>query len=111
MLRKTLPVLVLALVAGCQTAPQRQVPNPPLRPELLSASPLQIASDCAVNTSVDIDYSVQPDGSVADLSLSDAPDCVRDALTAWVNSYRYAPQPAPVATGFAWMRVMGERGS
>jgi hypothetical protein len=111
MLRKTLPALVLAALAGCQTAPQRQIPDPPLRPELLSAGSLQIASDCVVNTPVDIDYSVQPDGSVADLSLSDAPACVRDALAAWVNSYRYAPQSVPVATGFAWMRVMGQRGS
>jgi len=111
MFRKALPVAILVAIAGCQTAPQRQIPDPPMRPELLSAAPLQIASDCQVSTAVDIDYSVQTDGSVADLSLSEAPVCARDALRAWVGSYRYAPQSAPVATGFAWMRVMGERGS
>jgi hypothetical protein len=77
----------------------------------MAANPLRIASNCEINTAVDIDYSVQVDGSVADLSVSEAPACARDALRAWVNSYRYAPQSQPVATGFAWMRVIGERGS
>jgi hypothetical protein len=111
MFRKALPLVVLVAIAGCQTTPQRQTPDPPVRPQLLSANALQIASDCEINTSVDIDYFVEPDGTVANLSLSDAPACVRDALTAWVSSYRYAPPSAPVATGFAWMRVTAQRGS
>jgi hypothetical protein len=111
MLRKILPLVALFAIAGCQTTPQRQIPDPPARPEILSANPLRIAADCQVNAAVDIDYSIQADGSVADLALSDAPACIREALTAWVSSYRYAPQPLPVVTGFAWMRVTGERGS
>jgi hypothetical protein len=78
---------------------------------LVSAGSLRIATDCDMDRPVDIDYSVQVDGSVADLSFSDAPACALDALKAWIGSYRYAPNSAPVATGFAWMRVTGERGS
>jgi hypothetical protein len=111
MFRKLAPVLILVAITGCQTTPQRQIPDPPLQPQLISAGPLQIGSACVVNSAVDIDYSVQTDGSVSDLSMSDAPPCVRDALRAWVSSYRYTPQPAPVMTGFAWVRVTGERGS
>lgn len=111
MLRKLLPGLALILIAGCQTAPQRNFPDPPVTPQLVSSRPLQIASTCELNTAVDIDYAIQPDGSVSNLSLSDAPACAREALTAWVSSYRYAPQSAPVSAGFAWMRVVGERGS
>jgi hypothetical protein len=111
MFRKALTLVALFAIAGCQTSPQRQIPDPPDRPQLLSSSALQIAPDCRANTAVDIDYSIQADGSVADLSFSDAPPCIREALTAWVSSYRYAPQAMPVAAGFAWMRVTGERGS
>lgn len=111
MLRKLLPGLVLVAVAGCQTTPQRHIPDPPETPQLVSSQPLQLAPTCEINTAVDIDYAIQPDGTVTNLSLSDAPACAREALGAWVNSYRYAPQAAPVATGFAWMRVVGERGS
>jgi hypothetical protein len=111
MFRKALPLVTLVVIAGCQTSPQRQIPDPPTRPQLLSANALQIASDCEINASVDIDYFVQPDGTVADLSVSDAPACARDALTAWVSSYRYARSSAPMATGFAWMRVTAQRGS
>jgi len=111
MLRKFLPGLAWVLIAGCQTVSQRHIPDPPLAPQLVSSSPLQIASTCEINIAVDIDYSIQLDGTVTDLSLSDAPACAREALTAWVSSYRYAPQSATLATGFAWMRVVGERGS
>jgi hypothetical protein len=111
MFRKLVSLLIFAAIAGCQTAPLRQIPDPPLQPQLISAAPLQIASACVVSSAVDIDYSVQTDGSVSDLSMSDAPPCVRDALRAWVSSYRYAPPSAPVATGFAWMRVTAQRGS
>jgi hypothetical protein len=111
MFRKILPLVALVAIAGCQTTPQRQIPDPPVRPEILSANPLRIAAGCQVNTAVDIGYTIQADGSVADLALSDAPACIREALTAWVSSYRYAPQALPVATGFGWMRVTGERGS
>jgi hypothetical protein len=111
MLRKLLPVFLLASIAGCQTSPQRTIPEPPVTPQLISSSPLHIASTCEINTVIGIDYSIQGDGTVADLSLSDAPNCARDALKAWVSSYRYAPQSQPVATGFAWMHVTAERGS
>ena len=111
MLRKLLPAVALIAITGCQTAPQRHIPDPPASPQLLSSAPLQIAPTCDVNIAVDVDYAIQPDGSISNVSLSDAPACAREALMAWVNSYRYAPQSTPVATGFAWMRVLGERGS
>jgi hypothetical protein len=36
---------------------------------------------------------------------------VRDALTAWVSSFRYLPPAADIPTGVEWLLVSARRGS
>ena len=102
-------LVVLGLV-GCQSAPTR-VPAPPAQPELISASPLSIDDSCQVEGAVLVEYTVLRNGQTANVDLESAPDCARDALTAWVSSYRYAPQRTDVPARFEWILVSAKRGS
>jgi hypothetical protein len=45
------------------------------------------------------------------LKLSPAPECVREALTVWVSSFRYLPPAADIPTGVEWLLVSARRGS
>jgi hypothetical protein len=51
------------------------------------------------------------DGTTDGLKLSPAPECVREALTAWVSSFRYLPPAADIPTGVEWLLVSARRGS
>jgi hypothetical protein len=51
------------------------------------------------------------DGTPDALKLSPAPECVREALTAWVSSFRYLPPAVDVPTGVEWLLVSARRGS
>jgi hypothetical protein len=109
--RYAIPALVaLALLAGCQTTPTR-IPEPPAPLQLVSSSPLQIQGTCEVAGAVLVEYTVLENGETGNIEVSDAPSCARDALTAWVSSYRYTPQPQDVSTRFEWILVSGKRGS
>jgi hypothetical protein len=102
-------LIALGLV-GCQSAPTR-IPAPPAQPQLISAAPLSIEDSCRVDGAVLVEYTVLRNGQTANVDLASAPDCARDALTAWVNSYRYAPQRADVSARFEWILVSAKRGS
>lgn len=100
----------LALLAGCETTPTR-VPEPPRPLQLVSSSPLHIQDACEVEGAVLVEYTVLESGETGNIEVSEAPDCARDALTAWVSSYRYTRQPEDISTRFEWILVSGKRGS
>ena len=105
---------IIAIIAvglvGCQSTPT-QIPAPPLQPQLISAAPLAIEDSCHVEGAVLVEYTVLRSGKTANVDLTSAPDCARDALTAWVSSYRFAPQNSDVPARFEWMLVSAKRGS
>ena len=105
-----LAALAAIALVGCQSAPTR-LPPPPLQPQLISAAPLTIDGSCQVDGAVLVEYTVLRSGQTANLDLESAPDCAREALTAWVSSYRYAPQSADVPARFEWILVSAKRGS
>lgn len=101
-------LLALALLAGCQLTPPAPV-APSLR--LMESQPLVLAPGCEASGSVMVEFIVRMDGRTDALQLSPAPECVREALTAWVTSFRYLPPAADIPTGVEWMLVSARRGS
>ncbi len=105
---RSLAVAALTLLAGCQLTPPAPVP-PSL--QLMESQPLVLAPGCEANGSVSVEFTVRMDGTTDELKLSPAPECVRDALTAWVSSFRYLPPAADIPTGVEWLLVSARRGS
>jgi|HigsolmetaAR202D_1030399.scaffolds.fasta_scaffold00107_26 hypothetical protein len=97
-------------LSGCQLAPTR-IPDPPRTLELLSAEPLRIDSGCEVEGTLLVEYTVLQNGRTGNIDVSAGPECARQALIAWIASYRYAPPPADTPTRFEWMLVSAKRGS
>ena len=108
--KRSLVVAALAVLAGCQVAPPAPQPAPPSL-QLVASEPLVLAPGCDVNGSVFVQFTVRTDGSTDALKLPAAPACVREALTAWVSSFRYLPPAAEVPTGVEWLLVTARRGS
>jgi len=103
-----LALLALTLLAGCQLTPPAPV-APSL--QLMESQPLVLAPGCDASGSVMVEFIVRMDGSTDELKLSPAPECVREALTAWVSSFRYLPPAADIPTGVEWLMVSARRGS
>jgi hypothetical protein len=99
----------LTLLAGCQLTPPAPVASPSL--QLMESQPLVLAPGCEASGSVRVEFFVRMDGSTDALKLSPAPECVREALSAWVSSFRYLPPAADTPTGVEWMLVSARRGS
>jgi len=105
-----LSVVLGVALAGCQSTPSN-VPPPPRQPEMVSSSPLVIEDSCAVDGAVLVEYTVLRTGQTANVEVESAPECAREALTAWVSSYRYVPQSSDVSARFEWILVSAKRGS
>ena len=105
---RSLAVAALTLLAGCQLTPPAPVP-PSL--QLMESQPLVLAPGCEASGSVSVEFTVRMDGTPDRLKLSPAPECVREALTAWVSSFRYLPPAADIRTGVEWLLVSARRGS
>jgi hypothetical protein len=105
---RCLAVAALTLLAGCQLTPPAPVP-PSL--QLMESQPLVLAPGCEASGSVSVEFTVRMDGTPDRLKLSPAPECVREALTAWVSSFRYLPPAADIPTGVEWLLVSARRGS
>ena len=105
---RSLALLALTLLAGCQLTPPAPV-APSL--QLMESQPLVLAPGCDASGSVMVEFIVRMDGSPDSLQVSPAPECVRAALTAWVSSFRYLPPSADVPTGVEWLMVSARRGS
>ena len=107
---RTLSLLALAALAGCQLTPS----GPDITPsslQLMESQPLVLAPGCESRGSVFVEFMVRMDGTTDTLKVSQAPDCVRDALTAWVSSFRYLPPTADTPAGVEWLLVSARRGS
>ena len=105
-----LVVAALAVLAGCNVTPPAPQPVPPSL-QLVASEPLVLGPGCDVTGSLFVEFTVRTDGSTDALKLPAAPACVREALTAWVSSFRYAPPSAEVPTGIEWLLVSARRGS
>ena len=105
---RCLAVAALTLLAGCQLTPPAPVP-PSL--QLMESQPLVLAPGCEASGSVSVEFTVRMDGTPDRLKLSPAPECVREALTVWVSSFRYLPPAADIPTGVEWLLVSARRGS
>jgi hypothetical protein len=105
---RCLALAALTLLAGCQLAPPAPVPA---SLQLMESQPLVLAPGCEADGSVSVQFTVRMDGTPGGLKLSPAPECVREALTAWVSSFRYLPPAADIPTGVEWLLVSARRGS
>jgi len=108
--QRSLLVAALAILAGCQVSPPAPRPVLPSL-QLMSSEPLVLAPGCDVSGSLFVQFTVRMDGTTDSLQVPAAPACVRDALTAWVSSFRYLPPSADVPTGVEWLLVTARRGS
>jgi hypothetical protein len=106
---RSIALAALTLLAGCQLTPPTPVDPPSL--QLMESQLLVLAPGCEASGSVVVEFVVRMDGSPDALKLSPAPECVREALTAWVSSFRYLPPAADIPTGVEWMLVSARRGS
>jgi hypothetical protein len=101
--------LSLIFLAACQSTPPVRPPTPEL--QLLEASPLQISRDCVAAGSYVVSYIVATSGRTNAIRAPDAPACVEQALTAWVESFRYAPPARATSATIEWLMVSAKRGS
>lgn len=106
---RSLALVALTLLSGCQLTPPAPVAPPSL--QLMGSQPLVLAPNCEANGSVMVEFTVRMDGTTDSLKVSPAPACVREALTAWVSSFRYLPPAADIPTGVEWLLVSARRGS
>lgn len=79
--------------------------------ELTAAAPMRLDADCPVSGSVVVEFKVQPDGTTGEIKTPRLPDCLRDALTAWVASFRYMPPGEVVPNSVEWLLVTARKGA
>ncbi len=101
---------VLGVLGGCQSPRVIRPSTPAPILQLASAAPMQIATDCRPGGSVVVDFVVQPDGSTSAIRVPAVPECLRDALTAWVASFRYLPPRTAVPGTVEWLLVSAQKG-
>jgi hypothetical protein len=99
--------IAFALLSGCHTAPTRSLPP---APQLLSSEPLQLPDSCVASGSVVVEFDVDASGRTGNIQVPPADACVRTALSAWVASFRYAPQAGGTQMSMEWMLVTAEKG-
>ena len=99
----------VALVAACQVPSTKSYPAAQL--QLLEAAPLDVPRDCTASGSFHVAFTVSASGRTRDIRPPDAPDCIQQALTAWIESFRYAPTRADTPTAVEWMLVSAKRGT
>jgi hypothetical protein len=100
-------VASLGLLSGCHTAPVRPIPP---APQLLAAAPLQLPNDCAASGSFVVQFAVHENGATGNIQPPAAPACLQAALTSWVASFRYVPQPDETSMSIEWLMVTGKKG-
>jgi hypothetical protein len=107
---RSLTVLLAALtVTACQT-------TPPLHPapsslQLMESQSLVLPDACRPAGSVTVDFTVLRNGATDNIRPAAAPECVQQALTAWVSSFRYAPVSVATTATVEWLLVEARKGS
>ncbi len=103
-------VLVGAIaLTGCQSTPPVASKAPDL--QLLESKPLVVAETCEVGGSYFVEFTVLSDGRTGNIQAPPGPPCMQQALTAWVETFRYAPPGRQMPAGVEWMMVTGRKGS
>lgn len=102
--------VLVGLLSGCQTTPELSLPTPP-GPILLSSDPLLLPDDCLANVSLIVEFDVESTGRTSNIYVPPSDSCLRMALTAWVASFRYAPQSGTTPMSLEWFMVAAEKGS
>ncbi len=106
-------LLAAVLVVGC-VSPGVQVPSRTVAPELelLSAGRLDLPGECRppAGAVYRARFIVMPDGRVAAVEPESGPRCVQEALSRWVNGFRYRPLAEPASATIDWMAVEARRG-
>lgn len=95
-------------LAGCQTTPTSA---PAAALQLIQSQPLVLAPDCRASGSFFVEFSVLSDGRTGRIQAPEGPTCVQQALTAWVNSFRYSPPGRDTPAGVEWMMVTAPKGT
>jgi hypothetical protein len=110
-MQRWIAIAVLTLLAGCQVTPPAPPPAQAPTLQLIDSQPLVLAPGCEATGSVFVQFVVRADGRTDALQMPPTTPCLRDALTDWVSSFRYAPIPAATPAGLEWMLVSAQRGS
>ena len=96
-------------LAGCGSAPTVAPKAPEL--QLLDSKPFTVAATCEVTGSYFVEFTVLSDGRTGNIQAPPGPACMQQALTAWVETFRYAPPGRQTPAGVEWMMVTGRKGS
>lgn len=105
-----LGVAVLATqLAGCQLPPTRPSHAAPL--QLIGSAALDVPESCETTGSVVVDFVVLENGATGDIRPAAASECLQQALTAWVASFRYAPVGERTQASVEWLLVEAKKGS
>ena len=102
-------LFALSLTA-CQSVPERSAtPAAPL--QLLRSAPLNLPATCAADSSIVVDFTVLESGQTDEIRPAGGPECLQQALTAWVASFRYAPVEGRTPHSVEWLLVEARKGS
>lgn len=102
---------VLVVLSACQSPAPRDSATPPVPLRLLESRSLTLPESCRAEGSVIVDFTVLASGQTDDIRPGDAPDCVQQALSAWVASFRYAPIAESTPASVEWLLVEARAGS
>ena len=58
-----------------------------------------------------VDFTVLADGTTSAIQTPAVPDCLHDALTAWLSSFRYSPPGVSVPGTVEWLLVSARKKS
>lgn len=105
--------LAIALTAttlgACQLSPTKSPTPGPL--QLIGSGALAVPASCEATGSFVVDFTVLENGSTGNIRPADAPECLQQALTAWVSSFRYSPVGEPTQASIEWLLVQAKKGS
>jgi hypothetical protein len=109
--RALLAVSTLAVaLTACQSVPEKPaLPQSDLK--LLRSAPLQLPATCTATSSIIVDFTVLESGQTDNIRPASGPECLQQALTAWVASFRYAPVTAQMPSSVEWLLVEAKKGS
>ena len=98
-------------VAACQSRGPIQPAVPGAELRLIESRALDLPDSCRASGSVVVDFTVLASGQTDDIRPAAAPECVQQALTAWVASFRYAPVGQSTPAAVEWLLVEARKGS
>ncbi|HEY6644237.1 hypothetical protein [Povalibacter sp.] len=110
-LLRLVSLLSLGALSACQTSQRLQPEVPPSPLRLLESRALELPDSCQPQGSVVVDFIVLASGQTDAIRPAAAPECVQQALTAWVASFRYSPIGATFPATVEWLLVEAKKGS